>query len=301
MRINQDHVDRLKLWESQLQKLKATDAVETVQTPQTTLNNQLEKLSISKSTDSIDTIVVEESSSGHDTEEKSIQDLLLLCGQSKVYSFTDYFESFPLKKIGEASYSDVYLSKSNQAIKIIPIGNDDQLSIHAAWLELATTREIGHTYQRDDPVSNFVQLEHCGVIQDLYHEELVRLWDQYDEIHQSENVDPRDYASTQYYLILSMEYAGSDLESTLLISNLKRVYSLVLQVIFSLCQAELLIGFEHRDLHWGNVLVSSYRKSSMNFVLKFPHTSHVVQIPTGMIKVTLIDFTLARFCNGIQN
>jgi serine/threonine protein kinase len=230
--------------------------------------------------------------------EKSIQDLLLLCGQIHVYSFTDYFDTFPSKKIGEASYSDVYLSKSNQAIKIIPIGNEDQLSIHAAWLELSTTREIGRTYQRDDKVSNFVQLEQCGVIQGPYHDDLVRLWDQYDEIHQSENVDPREYTATQFYLILSMEYAGSDLESTLLISNLKRVYSLVLQVVLSLCQAELLIAFEHRDLHWGNVLVSSYRKSYMDFVLTFPKETHVIQVPTGMIKVTLIDFTLARFCNG---
>jgi hypothetical protein len=330
IRVNQDQVDRLKQWENQLLKLKSKTGSEqgeverdNLKSDKNILRGKEEKEGrFMKNTTSEETLVellgtcveeltidalsvIETTESGRESvsfdlvSTKSIDDLLALCNQPHILNFEDYFDVFPSKKIGEASYSDVYISKTNQAIKIIPIENTNQLTIHAAWLELATTKQIGSISQRNENVCNFVQLERSGVVQGSYHPDLIDLWDRYDEIHESENIDPREYSATQFYLILSMEYAGSDLENTFLVSNLHRVYSLLLQTILSLCQAEIQLGFEHRDLHWGNILVCSYKKSNMPFVIPFSKGTQTIVVPTGMIKITLIDFTLARFCHGV--
>jgi len=54
------------------------------------------------------------------------------------------------------------------------------------------------------------------------------------------------------------------------------------------------LQFEHRDLHWGNVLVSPCADSSVQFVLDgVPYN-----INSNGIKVTIIDFTLSRLRRG---
>jgi hypothetical protein len=233
--------------------------------------------------------------------QKSIQDLLELCNQKRILSFEEYFgRLIPTRKIGEASYSDVYIIDSAMptAIKIIPIGKKDQCSIHASWLELYSTRHLSECHQRlDSNTSNFVQLLKSGLVSGPYHPELIHLWDHYDEVHSSENVHPLDYKKKQVYLILSMEYCGTDLEHYKLRYN--QVYSVLLQIMLTLSQAEMQFGFEHRDLHWGNILLSPFSNSKMDFSLLLPERMATVTIPTAKIKVTLIDFTLSRFCLGI--
>ena len=48
--------------------------------------------------------------------------------------------------------------------------------------------------------------------------------------------------------------------------------------------------FEHRDLHWGNILVSKTANSCQSFVLDGQN----FEIATDGVVATIIDFTLSR-------
>lgn len=59
----------------------------------------------------------------------------------------------------------------------------------------------------------------------------------------------------------------------------------------ALAVAENEYGFEHRDLHWGNILLSSVdKKKSITYTLD----ELTYEIPTKGIEVAIIDFTLSR-------
>lgn len=54
--------------------------------------------------------------------------------------------------------------------------------------------------------------------------------------------------------------------------------------------AESQFEFEHRDLHWGNILVAPTTEKSMTFHLN----GESIEVKTHGIKATIIDFTLSR-------
>lgn len=62
--------------------------------------------------------------------------------------------------------------------------------------------------------------------------------------------------------------------------------------------------FEHRDLHWGNVLVNKTEQPYKSYKLK----DNILTIPTKGIQITIIDYTLSRmtlndycFYNDLSN
>lgn len=63
-----------------------------------------------------------------------------------------------------------------------------------------------------------------------------------------------------------------------------------LQVAISLAAAESQFQFEHRDLHWGNILVARTKEKSLTFRLN----GKDVTVLTHGIKATIIDYTLSR-------
>lgn len=54
--------------------------------------------------------------------------------------------------------------------------------------------------------------------------------------------------------------------------------------------AEKTYQFEHRDLHWGNVLLAATDDEETSFKLN----GKLITIPTHGVKVTIIDYTLSR-------
>lgn len=62
--------------------------------------------------------------------------------------------------------------------------------------------------------------------------------------------------------------------------------------------------FEHRDLHWGNVLVANTNQQSISYKLD----GEILTVPTKGIIITIIDYTLSRmtfndycFFNDLSN
>lgn len=58
----------------------------------------------------------------------------------------------------------------------------------------------------------------------------------------------------------------------------------------SLAVAESEYEFEHRDLHWGNVLLAPTTETSLTFNLN----GKSIEVRTHGIKATIIDYTLSR-------
>lgn len=58
----------------------------------------------------------------------------------------------------------------------------------------------------------------------------------------------------------------------------------------ALAVAEKKLQFEHRDLHWGNILLSPTNDKFITFKIN----GNLFEVPSEGIKVTIIDYTLSR-------
>ncbi|KAI8900208.1 hypothetical protein BC833DRAFT_618701 [Globomyces pollinis-pini] len=305
-----DQLDNLQLPEQTLDQLENVQAKETIQTvvgdqtiitdnKKSDVNNKtipIKEINPTKQRNpSITTLIQPEIipivKINQTDVESPLNELLSICNQKRPIKFHDYFSGlYPIKKIGEASYSDVFLLTEptrNVAVKIVPIGNEEQLDICSALLEIKTTKSLNNT---NSP--HIVQLFNVGVCTGLYPEWLLQLWNEYDEEKESENIDPSEYPKNQLYLILNLEFCGLDLEHTTLIKTKTQVFGIILQVILSLAQLEDEIEFEHRDLHWGNILLNHVNMTDFHY--KFHDSTNIV-LGCQSLKVTFIDFSFARY------
>ncbi|XP_053569208.1 serine/threonine-protein kinase haspin-like [Bombina bombina] len=97
-------------------------------------------------------------------------------------------------------------------------------------------------------------------------------------------------------MILEFEFGGNDLESmsdqipTVAVSR-----NILHQVAAALAIAEEELRFEHRDLHWGNLLIEKCASKSVAYSLH----GKSVNIPTSGYQVKIIDYTLSRLDKGI--
>lgn len=62
------------------------------------------------------------------------------------------------------------------------------------------------------------------------------------------------------------------------------------QTVLTLAVAESKYEFEHRDLHWGNILLRHTEEREATFVLN----GQTYTVPTEGVQVTIIDYTLSR-------
>ena len=70
--------------------------------------------------------------------------------------------------------------------------------------------------------------------------------------------------------------------------------SVLQQVVMSLAVAEIALQFEHRDLHWGNVLVKNTKQKYVTYRLD----GQEYKFETCGVHVAIIDFTLSRLSKG---
>ncbi|XP_076331215.1 uncharacterized protein LOC143236688 [Tachypleus tridentatus] len=72
--------------------------------------------------------------------------------------------------------------------------------------------------------------------------------------------------------------------------------SVLKQVVCALAVAEEALQYEHRDLHWGNILVARSKKENFEFTFKGKNLT----FPACGVFVSIINFTLSRFTKGCQ-
>ncbi|KAI0005147.1 hypothetical protein BJV74DRAFT_762806, partial [Russula compacta] len=243
--------------------------------------------------------------------------LLDECGQDAPVEFSAFIEAFPVhpivwsscsreavfQKIGEASYSEVF-GIGDVVLKIIPIRNEgcpDRIDVDTpapsdakdVLKEIVVTRALG------EMCNGFVNLLKTYVVRGKYPSLLLDLWDEYNQTKGSESVRPDMLAVSQVYAIIVLPNGGPDLEAYTFSqpgkTGWRQACSLFWQITRALAMAEDLVSFEHRDLHWGQILVknippsiSSRRSTATTDVwLPMDHLSHG-------IKATVIDLGLAR-------
>lgn len=207
--------------------------------------------------------------------------LLHECGQDKPYSFNSFLEVFrsdvlhahtkspvlAYRKLGEASFSEVY-AIGDVVLKVVPLrdeerqmsrdggdteerGVPEESSVQDVVREICITREMGAL------CAGFVQLLNAFVVCGSYPKQLLDSWDEYNEEHESESIRPDGFPALQPYGVLVLPNLGTDLEkfSFRPRTGWSQASTIFWQIAQALGAAEQSAQFEHRDLHWGQVLV----------------------------------------------
>ncbi|KZV69868.1 hypothetical protein PENSPDRAFT_753035 [Peniophora sp. CONT] len=242
----------------------------------------------------------------------SLQPLLAECDQPEPFDFSSFISTFPFdpvvagrgadvgfQKIGEASYSEVF-GIGDVVLKVVPLRSEATGQVYQAQgvetpppsepgdvlKEITVTRTMGEIAQ------GFVKLLRTYVVRGKYPSLLLDLWDDYNESKGSESIRPDMFTASQTYAIIVLPNGGPDLEAYTFERPTKTAWrqasSIFWQVARALANAESLVSFEHRDLHWGQILVrdalptkASSKRRSMD------------DISLG-VQATVIDLGLAR-------
>ncbi|VDO03386.1 unnamed protein product [Rodentolepis nana] len=228
--------------------------------------------------------------------------LLELCGQTEVKSMSSFFDAECLEniiKIGEGVYGEVFQSNKSSVIKIFPIdgsftvNGERQMESYRVFPEVFISKqltELGFKYRQNRAV-NFIQLRRCAVVNGKWPQELVKAWKKYEAVNGSDNECLDFLPETQEWMVLEFDYAGKPL-GTFKFTSYREAHSVIEQIALSLAAAESALQFEHRDLHWLNVLVKPTKQTKLRY--RVDGLSYSVQ--TEGIQVCIIDFTVSRLC-----
>ncbi|CAF92724.1 unnamed protein product, partial [Tetraodon nigroviridis] len=204
---------------------------------------------------------------------------LRLGGAGSNHEFLHAFESEPaqpLISVGRLHTKHTHL-ESHQSC---PIGSSQR------------HRELSHLKEKEQNQSDgFIGLIDLHCVQGRYPPDFMDAWDTFNQKKCSENDRPDFFKKDQIFLILEFEFGGADLEnSNGKLASLGVAKSILHQVTAALAVAEQELHFEHRDLHWGNVLVKPTKQKKGSFLLN--GTVHSVE--TRGVLVRIIDYSLSR-------
>ena len=95
------------------------------------------------------------------------------------------------------------------------------------------------------------------VVQGKYPQLLLDLWDAWDRERKSQSIRPDRFPSNQAYAILVLPNLGTDLESFTFrpATAWSQACAVFFQTLTALASAERAARFEHRDLHWGQIML----------------------------------------------
>ncbi|XP_036829394.1 uncharacterized protein LOC110512591 isoform X1 [Oncorhynchus mykiss] len=240
-----------------------------------------------------------------DGELSDDQKVFLECNQTGPLGFQDCLPAARMKlcrKIGEGTFGEVFSTTNTSgdavALKIIPVEGCDQVNgeeqktfgeiLHEIIIskELSSLKEKKH-----NQTTGFIGLKDLHCVKGCYPPSLLKAWDSFNTQRGSENDRPDFFNEEQLFLILEFEFGGSDLEnSNGQLASVMVSKSILHQVTAALAVAEQELCFEHRDLHWGNVLVQSTKEKEGSFLLN--GTNHSLE--TRGVSVRIIDYSLSR-------
>ena len=114
--------------------------------------------------------------------------------------------------------------------------------------------------------AGFVDVRGCHVFRGEYPPQLLKLWDVFNTENESENDRPDNLPNDQKFIALEFNNGGRDLEK-FVFKHGSQAFQAWKQVAHALAVAEEEMEFEHRDLHWGNVLVKETSDKYVSFSL----------------------------------
>ncbi|CAL4133487.1 unnamed protein product, partial [Meganyctiphanes norvegica] len=209
--------------------------------------------------------------------------VLQLCNQVEPLPLTDCFTQSRLsccKKIGEGVYGEVFMSRPNPksmegstVLKIMPIEGDFEINgerqkkFHEILSEIVISVELSNlrlASKTQNWCESYVNVLKCWCLEGQYLPELLDYWDNFHTEKGSENDRPDMFPTNQLYIVLEFGHGGIDLEGYVFNSAAQSL-ALFRQIVMSLAVAEQELEFEHRDLHWGNVLVAPTKGSTITF------------------------------------
>jgi serine/threonine-protein kinase haspin len=129
-----------------------------------------------------------------------------------------------------------------------------------------------------------------------YPSQLLAAWDAYTNAKKTENDRPSKFSDTQTFCIIHLAHHGQDLESHT-ITTWSEAAHIFWSVVRTLARGEEQHEFEHRDLHWGNILIDrSEDDELLERLLDNLNLEACAELDGGWggVKVTLIDYTLSR-------
>ncbi|GAU11411.1 hypothetical protein TSUD_344020 [Trifolium subterraneum] len=247
------------------------------------------------------------SSSIYDDHNNPFAVLLEICEQSAPSMLQDLFSRYSgsekIVKVGEGTYGEAF--KVGKCVcKIVPFDGDFRVNgeIQKRSEELLEEVLLCKTLNQlrgSDGLSNnlcgtFIESIEFRVCQGRYDAALIRAWEEWDHKHSSENDHPKEFPEQQCYMVFVQQHGGKDLESFVLL-NFDEAKTLLVQVAAGLAVAESAYEFEHRDLHWGNILVS---RSDDSAKLQFTLDGRNLLVKTYGLIISIIDFTLSRINTG---
>ncbi|KAK2577611.1 hypothetical protein KPH14_005219 [Odynerus spinipes] len=228
--------------------------------------------------------------------------VLQRCSQEDYLPFGEYISNMFLKycrKIGEGVYGEVFLyekDKQKSVLKIIPIEGDQlingepQKRFNEILSEIVIAKELHNLrWSEIHSTSGFVEVKSIKCIKGKYPEEMINLWKNYDNEKTSDNDCPSIFDENQLYIAFELGHGGQDLESFEFHTAFE-AHTLFIQIALALAVAEKSFKFEHRDLHWGNILISYTDEQYIYYKLD----NKDISFPSNGIKGFIIDFTLSR-------
>ena len=200
-------------------------------------------------------------------------------------------------------------------MKLIPLnapkgpGSRCFTSVQAAVSEIRLLEKM----QR---VPGFVEFRGACVLKGSMPRELAGEWERYKAAGRTVGSrDPRRrgaYTGEQLWLLVEMSDAGANLEPGCYVPpsleagrecvkgqrylSVKRTWDIYWQVVRALAKAEVYAGFEHRDLHLGNICARDTRVVDEAEDLKLVGREEMTPFSldqTG-VEVTIIDYSLSR-------
>ncbi|OEL22853.1 putative serine/threonine-protein kinase haspin-like protein [Dichanthelium oligosanthes] len=213
----------------------------------------------------------------------AFEQLLMVCRQSEPVSLAEVFSGYcklgSIKKLGEGTFGEAYRA-GRTVCKVVPFDGDLLVN--------------GETQKRSEEILEEVLLS--LTLNNL------RSNRGDDEKKDSCNgfIETKEYVPFiifACYIVFVLADGGTDLESFALV-DYNEARSLLVQVTASLAVAESACEFEHRDLHWGNILLAQDETPDTNHTVSFTLQGKRMLTRTFGLNVSIIDFTLSRINTG---
>ncbi|XP_053200349.1 LOW QUALITY PROTEIN: serine/threonine-protein kinase haspin-like [Panonychus citri] len=226
--------------------------------------------------------------------------VLSLCNPPNITSFSNALDGDLIRsmvKIGEGSYGEVFKSKTKEdqevVVKVVPLVANTTTE-DEKWTQILPELVISLTFGdlrigKRNRTPNFINTLRASCTYGRWPRELIYAWEKYHKEKESENMHPDKYGPRNNWLIILLNNGGVELDNYQF-NSASQALSVILQTTISLAAAEEEFEFEHRDLHTGNVLIMPCTESHLDYKVNNKN----IKLPSMNLKVSVIDFTLAR-------